>query len=47
MAEIRIDNLRKLFGDFVAVRDSSFTIEDIPRQSRPRLKPAIRGSPFD
>ena len=28
MAEIRIDNLHKAFGDFVAVRDSTMTIED-------------------
>ncbi|MBX2855438.1 MAG: ABC transporter ATP-binding protein [Rhodobacteraceae bacterium] len=28
MAEIRIENLKKNFGDFIAVRDSSFTIED-------------------
>lgn len=28
MAEIRIENLRKTFGDFVAVEDSSFVIED-------------------
>jgi len=28
MAEIKIKNIRKEFGDFVAVRDSSFTIED-------------------
>ena len=28
MAEIRVENLRKSFGDFVAVRDTSFTIED-------------------
>jgi multiple sugar transport system ATP-binding protein len=28
VAEIRIDTLHKAFGDFVAVRDSSFTIED-------------------
>src|SRR6266446_9072458 len=28
MAEIRIENLRKAFGDFVAVKDSSFTIDD-------------------
>ncbi len=28
MAEIRIENLHKAFGDFVAVRDSSFTIHD-------------------
>ena len=28
MAEIRIEKLHKSFGDFVAVRDSSFTIED-------------------
>jgi len=28
MAEIRVDNLRKMFGDFVAVQESSFTIED-------------------
>jgi len=28
MAEIRIEKLRKAFGDFVAVRDSSFTIDD-------------------
>jgi len=28
MAEIRIDNLQKRFGEFVAVRNSSFTIHD-------------------
>ena len=28
MAEIRIENLGKSFGDFVAVKDSSFTIRD-------------------
>ena len=28
MAEIRVDNLHKAFGDFVAVRESSFTVED-------------------
>jgi multiple sugar transport system ATP-binding protein len=28
MAEIRIENLRKAFGDFVAVKNSSFTIDD-------------------
>ena len=28
MAEIVIKNVRKEFGDFVAVRESSFTIED-------------------
>ncbi|MGA0564573.1 ABC transporter ATP-binding protein [Ancylobacter sp. VNQ12] len=28
MAEIRVENLRKAFGDFVAVQDSSFTVED-------------------
>ena len=28
MAQIRLTNLHKAFGDFVAVRDSSFTIED-------------------
>jgi ABC-type glutathione transport system ATPase component len=28
MAEIRIQNLRKAFGDFVAVQDSNFTVED-------------------
>lgn len=28
MAEIRVENLRKTFGDFVAVEDSSFVIED-------------------
>jgi len=28
MAEIRIENLQKRFGDFVAVRNSSFTIHD-------------------
>ena len=28
MAEIQVQNLRKMFGDFVAVQDSSFTIED-------------------
>ena len=28
MAEIRVDRLHKAFGDFVAVRDSSFTVAD-------------------
>ncbi len=28
MAEIRIENLQKSFGDFTAVRDSSFTVKD-------------------
>jgi multiple sugar transport system ATP-binding protein len=28
MAEIRVDNLRKLFGEFAAVEDSSFTVPD-------------------
>ena len=28
MAEIRVENLRKAFGDFVAVKDSSFTVGD-------------------
>lgn len=28
MAEIRVENLRKTFGDFVAVEDSSFVVED-------------------
>src|SRR5260221_14150649 len=28
MAEIRIENLRKAFGDFVAVKNSTFTIDD-------------------
>jgi len=28
MAEIRIENIHKAFGDFVAVRESSFTIEN-------------------
>src|SRR5712671_2180837 len=28
MAEIRIENLHKAFGDFVAVRDSTFTVRD-------------------
>ncbi len=28
MAEIRVESLRKTFGDFVAVQNSSFTIED-------------------
>jgi multiple sugar transport system ATP-binding protein len=28
MAEIRVENLRKAFGDFVAVQDSSFTVGD-------------------
>ena len=28
MAEIRVENLRKAFGGFVAVRDSSFTVAD-------------------
>src|ERR1044071_8041160 len=28
MAEIRLDNVQKRFGDFTAVRESSFTIAD-------------------
>src|ERR1700757_37036 len=28
MAEIRVDHLHKAFGDFIAVRDSSFTVGD-------------------
>jgi multiple sugar transport system ATP-binding protein len=28
MAEIRVDNLHKAFGDFVAVKDSSFTVRN-------------------
>ena len=28
MAEIRVQNLHKAFGDFVAVRDSNFTVAD-------------------
>ncbi|MFO1090706.1 MAG: ABC transporter ATP-binding protein [Hyphomicrobiales bacterium] len=28
MAEIRVENLHKSFGDFVAVKDSTFTIDD-------------------
>ncbi|MDF2620377.1 MAG: transporter related protein [Xanthobacteraceae bacterium] len=28
MAEIRVEHLRKEFGDFVAVQDSTFTVED-------------------
>ncbi len=28
MAEIRVENLHKAFGDFVAVKDSSFTVRD-------------------
>ena len=28
MAEIRVQNLQKKFGDFIAVKDSSFTITD-------------------
>ena len=28
MAEIRVENLRKAFGDFVAVQDSNFAVED-------------------
>ncbi|MFN7344567.1 MAG: ATP-binding cassette domain-containing protein, partial [Betaproteobacteria bacterium] len=28
MAEIRVEHLAKRFGDFVAVRDSSFTVRD-------------------
>src|SRR5437868_6900783 len=28
MAEIRVQNLRKAFGDFVAVQDSSFVVRD-------------------
>src|SRR5262245_65501257 len=28
MAEIRVEKLRKMFGDFAAVKESSFTIAD-------------------
>jgi multiple sugar transport system ATP-binding protein len=28
MAEIRVENLKKNFGEFVAVRDSSFTVRN-------------------
>ncbi|TIR63356.1 MAG: ABC transporter ATP-binding protein, partial [Mesorhizobium sp.] len=28
MAEIRVQNLRKAFGEFVAVQDSNFVVED-------------------
>src|ERR1700741_3804383 len=28
MTDIRLDNLRKSFGDFVAVKGSSFTVDD-------------------
>src|SRR6478752_2386744 len=28
MAEIRVENLHKAFADFVAVKDSTFTVED-------------------
>jgi len=28
MAEIKVNNLQKNFGDFVAVKDSSFTVKD-------------------
>ena len=28
MAQIRVENLRKVFQEFVAVRDSTFTIEN-------------------
>ncbi|RVD70493.1 ABC transporter ATP-binding protein, partial [Mesorhizobium sp. M4A.F.Ca.ET.029.04.2.1] len=28
MAEIRVQHLRKAFGDFVAVQDSNFVVED-------------------
>ena len=28
MAEIRVENLHKAFGEFVAVRDSNFTVAD-------------------
>ena len=28
MAEIRVQQLRKAFGDFVAVKDSSFVVND-------------------
>ncbi|TIX46810.1 MAG: ABC transporter ATP-binding protein, partial [Mesorhizobium sp.] len=28
MAEIRVEHLRKAFGDFVAVQDSSFVVRD-------------------
>src|SRR5215813_14092290 len=28
MAEIRVENLQKSFGDFAAVKDSSFVVED-------------------
>jgi len=28
MAEIRVENLKKAFGEFIAVRGESFTIPD-------------------
>jgi multiple sugar transport system ATP-binding protein len=28
LAEIRVEHLRKTFGEFVAVQDSSFTVAD-------------------
>src|SRR5882757_7771013 len=28
MAQIKVNNLQKAFGDFVAVKDSTFTVED-------------------
>ncbi len=28
MAQIRVNNLQKAFGDFVAVKGSTFTVED-------------------
>jgi multiple sugar transport system ATP-binding protein len=28
MAEIRVESLRKMFGEFIAVQDSSFTVPD-------------------
>ena len=45
MAEIRVENLRKEFGAFVAVQDSTFVVEDgdpvAPGQPLIRLHPEV------
>ena len=38
MAEIIIRNLRKEFGDFIAVESSSFTVGDEPRVRTGRVE---------
>ena len=35
MAEIKVEKLHKAFGDFVAVRDSNFTVENERELAKP------------